>query len=68
MGVPHPCCDRCVDLGHNTHLKEIVNSQRDYDVLCDVIEQAWNALGQDKIDNLIRSMPRRVKAVWKAGG
>jgi hypothetical protein len=50
------------------HLKEIGNSQRDYDTLCDAIEQAWNALDQDKIDNLIRSMPRCVKAVWKAGG
>jgi hypothetical protein len=53
---------------HFSHLKEMGNSQRDYDTLCDVIEQAWNALDQDKIDNLIRSMPRRINAVWNTGG
>jgi hypothetical protein len=53
---------------HFPHLKEMGNSQRDYDALCDVVEPAWNALDQDKMDNLIRSMPRRVKAVWKTGG
>jgi hypothetical protein len=32
-------------------------SDDDYDRLCDAIEEAWDALDQDKIDNLIKSMP-----------
>ena len=49
-------------------LREMGNSEEEYQRLCTIIEEAWNALDQDKIDNLIRSMPRRVLAVWEADG
>jgi hypothetical protein len=49
-------------------LKYIGTSNNNYDRLCDAIEEAWDALDQDKIDNLIKSMPRRVAAVIHALG
>jgi transposase len=42
---------------HFPHLEEMGNSQDNFNVLCDAIEQAWNALDQNKIDDLIRSCP-----------
>jgi transposase len=53
---------------HYPELKRMGNSDADYKALCEAIEQAWNALDQDKIDHLIRGMSRRTLAVWKARG
>jgi transposase len=53
---------------HYPELKNMGNCDADYKALCEAIEQAWNALDQDKIDDLIRSMSRRTLAVWKAKG
>jgi hypothetical protein len=38
------------------------------DHFSDLIERAWEALGQEHFDRLIESMPRRVKAVIEANG
>jgi hypothetical protein len=53
---------------HYPELKFMGGSDADYEALCNTIEEAWNALDQDKIDDLIRSMPRRTLAIWKAKG
>ena len=37
---------------HYPGLKYMGTSDDDYDRLCDAIEEAWDALDQDKIDNL----------------
>jgi hypothetical protein len=38
-------------------------SNEDYEALYNVIEEAWNTIDQEVIDNLIRSMPRRTFAI-----
>jgi hypothetical protein len=53
---------------HYPELSGMGVSDEAYEALCEAIEQAWAALDQNKIDNLIRSMPRRCKAVLKAHG
>jgi transposase len=49
-------------------LNDMGKSNEDYEALCNAIEEAWNAIDQEVIDNLIRSMPRRTFAIWKAKG
>jgi transposase len=53
---------------HYPYLQYSGQSQEDYDRLCHIIQEAWDALDQAKIDHLIMSMPRRTKAVWDANG
>jgi hypothetical protein len=53
---------------HYPELSDMGASDEAYEALCGAIEQAWAALDQNKIDNLIRSMPRRCKAILKAHG
>jgi hypothetical protein len=43
-------------------------SQIDWTLFREAICAAWDALDQKVIDSLIRSMPRRIKAVQKAKG
>ena len=51
---------------HHPELLNMGKSQEAYDQLARAIEEAWNALDQEYIDNLIRGMPRRVEALQKA--
>ena len=43
-------------------------SQSTYDELARVIVEVWEAIPQDYIDNLIKSMDNRVNAVLEAKG
>jgi hypothetical protein len=43
-------------------------SQAAYDQLGQAIVKAWEAMDQDYINNLIRSMPRRIEALRTAKG
>jgi hypothetical protein len=43
-------------------------SQAAYDQLARAIEEAWDALDQEYINNLIRGMPRRAAALYLAKG
>jgi hypothetical protein len=55
----------------NNHYLELLDmgaSKDSYETLYEVIRKAWQAVPQDYIDGLIRSMMRRVAAVLKAGG
>jgi transposase len=45
---------------HYPHLKEMGESQQVYDELAWVIVEAWEAIPQEYIDNLIKSMDYRV--------
>ena len=51
-----------------SHLKEMGESQAAYDELAQVIVEAWEAIPQDYIDGLIKSMDNRVNAVLAAKG
>ena len=48
------------------HLKEMGESQAAYDELAWVIVEAWEAIPQDYIDGLIKSMDNRVNAMLAA--
>jgi transposase len=50
------------------HLKDLGESQAAYDELARVIIEAWEAIPQEKIDSLIKSMDNRVNAVLRAKG
>ena len=50
------------------HLKDMGDSQAAYDELTRVIIEAWEAIPQDYIDHLIKSMDYRVNAVLAAKG
>lgn len=43
-------------------------SQKAYDQLARAIEEAWDALDQEYIDNMIKGMPRRLAALKEAKG
>jgi hypothetical protein len=49
-------------------LSKMGKSQSAYDQLARAIEEAWDALDQEYIYNLIRGMPRRVTALHLAKG
>jgi transposase len=49
-------------------LKDLGESQAAYDELARVIVEAWEAMAQDRIDSLIKSMDNRVNAVLQAKG
>jgi hypothetical protein len=49
-------------------LKEMGDSQGAYDKLARVTVEAWEAIPQDYIDDLIKSMDNRVNAVLQAKG
>jgi hypothetical protein len=49
-------------------LKEMGDLQAAYDELARVIVEAWEAMPQDYIDDLIKSMDNRVNAVLYAKG
>jgi hypothetical protein len=49
-------------------LLEIGACEDSYEALHKVIREAWQAVPQDFIDGLIRSMIRRVQAVLKVNG
>ena len=49
-------------------LKDMGESQSAYDELARVIVEAWEAIPQDYIDKLIKSMDNRVNAVLEAKG
>jgi DDE superfamily endonuclease len=53
---------------HYPQLKEMGESQAAYDELARVIVEAWEAIPQDYIDDLIKSMDNRVSAVLDAKG
>ena len=53
------------------HYSELVNmdkSEEDYQRLFQAIREGWEAIGQDAINNLIKSMDTRVNAVLLAEG
>jgi len=49
-------------------LSEMGQSEEAYQALFSAIREAWEAIGQEVIDDLIKSMEARVKAVIKAKG
>lgn len=51
-----------------TELGETFGRVSDLEVLKVVVKNAWNNIGADRLDSLIRSMPRRLEAVIAAGG
>ena len=51
---------------HHPELLNMDKSQEAYNQLARTIEETWNALDQEYIDNLIRGMSRRVEALQKA--
>ena len=53
---------------HHPELLNMGKSQETYDQLARAIEEAWNVLDQEYIDNLIRGMSKRVEALRKAKG
>jgi DDE superfamily endonuclease len=53
---------------HYPELSKLGKSQAAYDQLARAIEEAWDAVDQEYIDNLIRGMPRRVAALYLAKG
>jgi transposase len=53
---------------HYPELSKMGKSQAAYDQLARTIEEAWDALDQEYINNLIRGMPRRVAALDLAKG
>jgi DDE superfamily endonuclease len=53
---------------HYPQLKEMGESQAAYDELAWVIVEAWKAIPQDYINDLIKSMDNRVNAVLDAKG
>jgi len=44
------------------------NGEEDFKALAKAIIEAWEAIPQEQIDDLIKSMPRRCAAVVKAKG
>jgi hypothetical protein len=53
---------------HHPELLKMGKSQAAYDQLGQAIVEAWEAMDQDYIDNLVRGMPRRVEALRTAKG
>ncbi|KAI5847677.1 transposable element Tc1 transposase, partial [Morchella snyderi] len=51
-----------------TELGEAVGRVNDIEVLKIMLRNAWNSIPVDKLDSLIRSMPRRLAAVIAVGG
>jgi DDE superfamily endonuclease len=53
---------------HYPELSKLGKSQAAYNQLAKAIEEAWDTVDQEYIDNLIRDMPRRVAALYLAKG
>jgi transposase len=53
---------------HYPNLRDMGDSQEALDKLARVIVEAWEAIPQDAVDHLIRSMDYRVNAVLAAEG
>ena len=53
---------------HHPELLDIGACNDSYKALYNAIEEAWWVVPQDFIDDLVRSMVKRVKAILKAGG
>ena len=53
---------------HHPELKTMGKSNADYEALRQAIQEAWHAIDQDEINNLIRSMDHRVNHVQAANG
>ncbi|KAH0605583.1 uncharacterized protein H6S33_004805 [Morchella sextelata] len=51
-----------------TDIGEAVGRVEDIEVLKVMLRNAWNNIGIDRLDTLIRNMPRRLEAVIAAGG
>lgn len=51
-----------------TELGETFGRVSDLDTLKIILKNAWDNIGADRLDSLIRSMPRRLEAVINAGG
>jgi len=55
-------------LDNYPELQELGKSQEAFDRLAAAIQQAWQAIGEEKIREYIKSMNRRCRAVIKAKG
>ena len=55
-------------LNNYSKLQELGKSQEAYDRLAAAIQQAWQAIGEEKIRECIKSINRRCQAVIKAKG
>jgi hypothetical protein len=53
---------------HYSELLKVGKSQAVYDQLARTIEEAWDALDQEYVNNLITGMPIRVAALYLAKG
>jgi transposase len=53
---------------HYPELNEMGKSEEDYQRLFQAIREGWEAIGQDAINDLIKSMDTRVNCVLKAKG
>lgn len=51
-----------------TELGETFGRISDFVVLKVVLKNAWNNIGVERLDSLIRSMPSRLEAVITVGG
>ncbi|KAH0603088.1 uncharacterized protein H6S33_008092 [Morchella sextelata] len=51
-----------------TELGETIGRVNDIEVLQIMIRNAWDSIPVDRLDSLVRSMPRRLAAVIAAGG
>ncbi|RPB13102.1 hypothetical protein P167DRAFT_486580, partial [Morchella conica CCBAS932] len=51
-----------------TELGQEIGRVRDLEVLKAMLQRAWDNIGIDRLDALIRSMPRRLEAVIAARG
>ncbi|EGP85841.1 uncharacterized protein MYCGRDRAFT_44748, partial [Zymoseptoria tritici IPO323] len=50
------------------HIDNIINKDRQKEVLANVLPRAWKLISRDIIEEVISSMPRRVKALIAAQG
>lgn len=51
-----------------TELGETFGRIEDLETLKLVLKNTWDHIGADRLDSLVRSMPRRLQAVIAAGG
>jgi transposase len=49
-------------------LDDITNKDRQREILCEVLPQAWRDIRDTIVNKVIESMPRRIEAVIQAGG
>jgi len=51
-----------------TELGETFGRIKDIEVIIAAVKAVWDSIGVDRLDSLIRSMPKRLEAVIAAGG